>query len=54
MTSMQTVALIFVFWMWLTGLIDAVFPENALDRFFAITQTLVALGLLWNVEAWLL
>jgi hypothetical protein len=51
---MQIVALTFVVWMWLFGLIDAALPESPINRIFGISQALVALFLLWNVEAWLL
>lgn len=54
MTSMQIVALTFVVWMWLFGLIDAALPESPINRIFGTSQALVALFLLWNVEAWLL
>lgn len=54
MTVMQTVALTFVVWMWLFGLIDALFPESPINRICGISQALVALLLLSNVEAWLL
>lgn len=54
MTFMQTVALTFVVWMWLFGLIEAALPESPISRILAIGQSLVALALLLNVEAWLL
>jgi hypothetical protein len=53
MSLMQTLALTFVVWMWLSGLIDAAFPNSSMERIFAVGQALVALALLLNVEAWL-